>query len=109
MSSPAHNPIIQSGAASPPNPELDAYYADKPLMWRNVALIGVCSVGWGTVAGIVGPLMILRLFELGLRENIQGMINSINLIALSFMVVYFGWRSDRTVSKLGRSKPYLFF
>lgn len=103
-----HDPDALTDALPPQNPELAAYYADKPLMWRNVTLIGICNAGWGAVAGIVGPLMVLRLFELGLRENIQASINSVNLIALSFMVVYFGWRSDRTVSKVGRRKPYLF-
>ena len=85
-----------------------AYYADRPLMWRNVALIGVCTIGWGTVGGIVTPLMALRLLELGLRENIQATINSANGIALAFLVMYFAWKSDHTVSRLGRRKPYLF-
>jgi len=90
------------------SPELAAYYADKPLMWRNIALIGLCNVGWGVVAGIVGPLIVLRLLELGLRENIQATINSANGIALAFLVMYFSWKSDHTVSRFGRRKPYLF-
>lgn len=99
---------ISSSPTDAENVELLAYYADKPLMWRNVSIICLCSVGWGAVAGIVGPLMILRLFELGVRENIQANINSVNLLACSFMVVYLGWKSDRTVSRFGRRKPYLF-
>jgi hypothetical protein len=90
------------------SPALAAYYADKPLMWRNIALIGLCNVGWGVVAGIVTPLIALRLLELGLRENIQATINSTNGIALAFLVMYFSWKSDHTVSRIGRRKPFLF-
>jgi len=88
--------------------DLTAYYADKRLMWRNVILISLCNVGWGAVGGIVGPLITLRLLELGLRENIQASISSVNMVALAFLVVYLGWKSDRTVSRYGRRKPYLF-
>ncbi|GEM_PF-2535898 len=31
-------------------PELAASYADRELMWRNIALIGLCNVGWGVVS-----------------------------------------------------------
>jgi len=88
--------------------ELAAYYADKPLMWRNVVLIGICNIGWGVVGGIVTPLIALRLLELGLRENIQASINSVNGAALAFLVMYFAWKSDHTVSRHGRRKPFLF-
>lgn len=91
-----------------PLPDLEAYYADKRLMWRNVILIGFCNVGWGVVAGIVTPLIALRLLELGLRENIQATILSANGFALSFLVMYFAWKSDHTVSRFGRRKPFLF-
>ena len=96
-------------AAADQKPELLAYYADKTLMWRNIILIGICNVGWGVVAVIVGPLIALRLLELGLRENIQATINSTNGLALSFLVMYFSWKSDHTVSRHGRRKPFLFF
>ena len=36
------------------SPELAAYYADKPLMWRNVALIGFSI---GIVMSTVGLVM----------------------------------------------------
>ena len=88
--------------------ELVAYYANKPLMVRNVALIGVCTVGWGVVDKVLVPLVGLRLLELGLRENIQATINSVNAFALSFLVMYFSWKSDHTVSRIGRRKPFLF-
>jgi MFS family permease len=90
------------------SPELEAYYANKPLLWRNLILIGICNIGWGVVTMIVTPLISLRLLELGLRENIQGTINSINGFALAFLVMYFSWKSDHTVSRFGRRKPYLF-
>ncbi len=88
--------------------EVAAYYADKPLMWRNVALIGLCNVGWSVVGTVVVPLTALRLLELGLRENLQATINSVNAYALSFLVMYFAWKSDHTVSRMGRRKPFLF-
>jgi hypothetical protein len=89
-------------------PELTAYYANKPLMYRNVALIGLCNMGWGVVEKIVVPLTVLRLLELGLRENIQATISAANSYALSFLVMYFSWKSDHTVSRFGRRKPFLF-
>ncbi|MFZ4775052.1 MAG: MFS transporter [Terrimicrobiaceae bacterium] len=95
-------------SATEHSPELEKYYADKPLMWRNIALIGLCNMGWGVVGGIVTPLVMLRLLELGLRENIQATINSANGLALAFLVMYFSWKSDHTVSRFGRRKPFLF-
>ena len=95
-------------SATEHSPELEKYYADKPLMWRNIALIGLCNIGWGVVGGIVTPLVVLRLLELGLRENIQATINSANGLALAFLVMYFSWKSDHTVSRFGRRKPFLF-
>jgi maltose/moltooligosaccharide transporter len=90
------------------SPELAAYYANKPLMWMNVFLIGVCTMGWGVVTTIVTPLTVLLLLEMGLRENLQATINSANAYALSFLVMYFSWKSDHTMSRIGRRKPYLF-
>ncbi|MFA6175243.1 MAG: MFS transporter [Phycisphaerae bacterium] len=96
------------GLSPAQSPELAAYYADKPLMWRNVMLIGLCNIGWGMVAGVVGPLIALRLLELGFRENFQATINSGNMLVLSVLVMYLGWKSDHTVSRFGRRKPFLF-
>ena len=89
-------------------PELVAYYADRKLMVRNVTLIGLSNISWNIAFTITGPLIALRMLELGLRENIQATINSINGLLLSFLVMLFSWMSDHTVSKLGRRKPYLF-
>ena len=85
-----------------------AYYADHSLMWRNVILIGICNLGWGMVFSLVGPLIVLKLLDLGVRENIQATISSVNGWALSFLVMWFSWMSDHTVSRIGRRKPYLF-
>jgi len=89
-------------------PELAAYYADRKLMYRNVALIGISSIGWSVADTLVMPLVALRLLELGVRENIQATIGSINGWALSLLVMYFSWKSDHTVTRIGRRKPFLF-
>lgn len=85
-----------------------AYYANRPLMYRNVTLISICNVGWAVVDRILMPLVALRLLELGFRENWQGTIASVNGYALAFFVMYFGWKSDHSTSRMGRRKPYLF-
>jgi len=89
-------------------PELATYYADRKLMWRNVILIGLSNMGWNMVFIVVGPLMGLKLLELGVRENIQATIGSVNMWSLSFLVMWFSWMSDHTVTRIGRRKPYLF-
>ncbi len=105
----ASNPLPASPSSAPDvTPELQAYYANKPLMWRNVAPIGLCNVGWGVADGIVMPLVTMRLLELGVRENAQATVTSINGWLLSFIVMYFSWRSDHTITRIGRRKPYLF-
>ena len=92
----------------PQSDELAAYYADKPLMWSNIALIGLCNVGWGVAGTVVVPFTVLRLLELGLKENIQATMSSANAYALSFLVMYFSCKSDHTVSRIGRRKPFVF-
>lgn len=101
-------PVSAADAIPAQAPELVAYYADRKLMVRNVTLIGLCNISWHVAVMITGPLISLRMLELGLRENIQATINSVNGFALSFLVMLFSWMSDHTVSKLGRRKPYLF-
>jgi len=88
--------------------ELRAYYADTKLLWRNVALIGVCNLGWSVAVGITGPLMALKLLDSGVTEGSQATVGSINLWLLSFLVMYFAWKSDHTISRIGRRKPFLF-
>jgi len=99
---PASTPSLENDA------ELVAYYADRKLMFRNIALIGFCNVGWGMADVLVVPLVAMRLLELGVRENIQGTVGAVNGFALSFLVMYFSWKSDHTVTRIGRRKPFLF-
>lgn len=88
--------------------ELDAYYADRRLMWRNLVFIGSANVGWSKALQLVTPLMAVTLLDLGVRENIQATVNMANFWTVSFLVMLFSWMSDHTVSHLGRRKPYLF-
>jgi Na+/melibiose symporter-like transporter len=89
-------------------PELRAYYANRPLLWRNLFFIGFSNIGWSVAMGATGPLMGLRLLEKGWTEAYSGTVGSINLWLLSFLVMYFSWKSDHTVTKIGRRKPFLF-
>jgi Na+/melibiose symporter-like transporter len=89
-------------------PELRAYYANRPLLWRNLFFIGFSNIGWSIAMGVTGPLMALRLLEMGWTEAYSATVGSINLWLLSFLVMYFSWKSDHTVTKIGRRKPYLF-
>ncbi|HXR48737.1 MAG TPA: MFS transporter [Candidatus Limnocylindrales bacterium] len=87
---------------------LEAFYADRRLMWWNVIYIGIANLGWALVFGIVGNLMRKKLLDLGVMENIQGTMNGINNLAVMFLVMLFSWMSDHTVSRVGRRKPYFF-
>ena len=89
-------------------PELRAYYANRPLLWRNLFFIGFSNIGWSIAMGATGPLMALHLLEKGWTEAYSGTVGSINLWLLSFLVMYFSWKSDHTVTKIGRRKPFLF-
>lgn len=91
------------------NPEvLEAYYANRRLMWRNLFLICIAMIGWNVAVQLVTPLMTVCLLDLGVRENVQGTISAGNYVAVSFLVMLFGWISDHTISRFGRRKPYLF-
>jgi Na+/melibiose symporter-like transporter len=89
-------------------PELQKYYDDLPRMWKNLGLIALCNVGWNAVGQLAWPLMQLRMSKMGLGEGAMGTIMSINLFAVSLLVMYFSWRSDHTVSRFGRRMPYTF-
>jgi len=88
--------------------ELEAYYADRRLMWWNVIWIGITNLGWGLAMGIIGPLIVTTLVKLGVKENIQMSIGMVNNMAVMFLVMLFSWMSDHTISRLGRRKPYFF-
>ena len=91
------------------SPELKAFYENKPLMWRNLTWLIILNMGWSLCFTVINPLMQLRMNspEIGLGEGTIGLINSINSYAVSFLVMYFSWKSDHTISRWGRRIPYL--
>lgn len=99
--SPGHSAELTS-------PEMVSYYADRPLMWRNLAMIVLMNLGWGVVFTVVNPLIQLRMNKLGFAEGALGTLGAINSWVYSYMVMYFAWKSDHTVSRFGRRVPYLF-
>jgi predicted MFS family arabinose efflux permease len=86
---------------------LAEYYADRPRMWRNVFWITFGHFGTGLSMTIVEPLMRLRLKAIGVSDSGVGLITSANLWAVSFLVMYFSWKSDHCTSRLGRRTPYV--
>jgi len=90
------------------SPELTAYYSDTKLMWKNVMLIMLANVGWTISFSFLGPLMLLRLNRLGVNEGTLGLLGSSNLWIVSFLVMYFSWKSDHCTSRWGRRLPFLF-
>jgi Na+/melibiose symporter-like transporter len=87
--------------------ELRAFYADRPRMWRNIFWITFGHFGMSLAMTIVEPLMNLRLKAVGVSESTIGLLVSVNLWAVSFLVMYFSWKSDHTTSRLGRRLPYV--
>jgi len=90
-------------------PELKAYYGNRALLWRNVIWFMVLGIGWCVCFTVVNPLMTLRMNspEIGMGESMIGSINAINGYVVSFLVMYFSWKSDHTISRWGRRIPYL--
>lgn len=99
------NAFMQATASSP---ELQAYYADKKLLANNLIWINVLNMGWGICFTIVSPLMLLHVNENGVHEGMIGTVGFVNSVLYSFLVMYFAWKSDHTVSRFGRRIPYLF-
>ena len=106
MSNPVEIPL--NVKAEMTSPEMAAYYNNRPLMWRNLWLIMLLSLGWGLVFTVVGPLMQLRMNKMGFGEGALGTLGAVNSWAYSYLVMYFAWKSDHTVSRFGRRVPYLF-
>jgi predicted MFS family arabinose efflux permease len=98
-------PHVESVAAPPT--VLAAYYSDRKLMWRNVLWITFGHFGMALSMTIVEPLMSLRLKAIGVSESSIGLLTSINLWAVSFLVMYFSWKSDHCMSRLGRRTPFV--
>ncbi len=88
--------------------ELRAFYEDRRLLRRNVCLILIMLMGWSAAFNVLNPLIQLRLNKAGLAEGNLGLLNTVNSWAYSYVVMYFAWRSDHTVSRFGRRMPYLF-
>lgn len=86
---------------------LEAYYANRKLMWRNIIWITIGHFGTALTMTIVEPLMNLRLKAVGVSESSIGLLTSANLWAVSFLVMYFSWKSDHCTSRLGRRTPYV--
>lgn len=87
--------------------KLANFYADRKLMWRNVMWITFGQFGMALSMTIVEPLMNLRLKAIGVSYSSVGLLTSANLWAVSFLVVYFSWKSDHCTSRLGRRTPYV--
>ncbi len=96
------------GAMPELSPELAEYYSNTRLMWKNVMLIMLASVGWTVSFSFLGPLMLLRMNKLGVNEGTLGLLSSTNLWVVSFLVMYFSWKSDHCTSRWGRRLPFLF-
>lgn len=90
------------------SPEMAAYYNNRPLMWRNLWLIMLLNLGWGLVFTLVSPLIQLRMNKMGFGESALGMLGAVNSWVYSYLVMYFAWKSDHTVSRFGRRIPFLF-
>lgn len=90
------------------NPEMKAYYANRPLMWRNLAMIAVLSMGWSAAFTIAGPLIQLRLYKMGLGTGALGDFGMGMSWVTGFLTMYFAWKSDHTFTRWGRRLPYLY-
>jgi predicted MFS family arabinose efflux permease len=88
------------------NSALTTFYADRKRMWSNVFWITFGQFGMSVSMTIVEPLMNLRLKAIGVSESSVGLLTSANLWAVSFLVMYFSWKSDHSTSRLGRRTPY---
>lgn len=86
---------------------LASYYSDRKLMWRNVMWITFGHFGMALSMTILVPLMNLRLKAVGVSDSSVGLVTSANLWAVSFLVMYFSWKSDHCTSRLGRRTPFV--
>ncbi len=100
-------PAIEGQTApSQTSNDLNIFYADRKRMWSNVLWITFGHFGTALSMTIVEPLMNLRLKAVGVSESSVGLLLSLNLWAVSFLVMYFSWKSDHTTSRLGRRTPF---
>ena len=83
------------------------FYADRPLMWRNILLVMIGNLGYGLAFTLISPLMLLHMKSCGIDEDWIGAIVAGNFWLVSILVMYFSWQSDRLVSRFGRRIPFL--
>lgn len=99
---------VIAGEASHGDPNRIAnFYSNRKLMWRNVSWITFGHFGMALSTTILVPLMNLRLKAVGVSDSGVGLITSANLWAVSFLVMYFSWKSDHCTSRLGRRTPFV--
>jgi MFS family permease len=87
--------------------KLHRFYADRGRLWRNVFWITFGHFGMALAMTIVEPLMDLRLKAMGVSYSSIGLLTSANLWAVSFLVMYYSWKSDHCTSRLGRRTPFV--
>jgi MFS family permease len=102
---PAERLVVERAAMT--DAGLAGYYADRKLMWRNVMWITFGHFGMALSTTILVPLMNLRLKAVGVADSSVGLLTSANLWAVSFLVMYFSWKSDHCTSRLGRRTPFV--
>jgi hypothetical protein len=101
----APTPVLP-GSGEELSPELKAYYADTRRRMINVVLILFGNWGGNIALGIATTLSILQMKRCGVSVSSIALMSAVNFWAVSFLVMYFSWRSDHTVSRLGRRIPY---
>lgn len=87
--------------------KLQRFFADRSRLWRNVFWITFGHFGMALSMTIVEPLMNLRLKAVGVSDSSIGLLTSANLWAVSFLVMYYSWKSDHCISRLGRRTPFV--
>lgn len=87
--------------------KLRAFFADRPRMWSNVFWITLGHFGMALSMTIAEPLMNLRLKAVGVSDSSIGLLASLNLWGVSFLVMYYSWKSDHCTSRLGRRTPFV--
>ena len=108
-SSPTEKPAAECPETFDPveDAKLHRFFSDRGRMWRNVFWITFGHFGMALAMTIVEPLMDLRLKAIGVSDSNIGLLTSANLWAVSFLVMYYSWKSDHCTSRLGRRTPFV--
>src|ERR1700753_2096091 len=99
--------VCEESAQERVDPKLAAFFADRSRMWKKVTWITFGHFGMALAMTIVEPLMNLRLKAVGVSDSVVGLLTSINLWAVSFLVMYYSWKSVHCTSGLVRRTPFL--